>query len=173
MQLFGCSADEAKTKQEEDHKAYDRCVGVDMCAVVVSSRVYVCVGNCRHSCGSACKLTLCAAVGASYWQPVEWHQRRKELPEACLPLSVFCQPPPTPPTTTTHTRPPHSMIRNAQWSEWHMTLMARSREYQGERKLRVNVQRVRGSGTRLYNLPRCCWCVACVGATVMTWCDGS
>jgi hypothetical protein len=35
-----------------------------------------------------------------------------------------------------------SLIRNAQWTEWNMTLMARSREYQGNVKMRVNVQRV-------------------------------
>lgn len=65
-----------------------------------------------------------------------------ELAPRCVPCFVTFAPPPAPPP------PPNSMIRNAQWTEWHMTLMARSREYQGERKLRINVQRVSETATR-------------------------
>jgi hypothetical protein len=35
------------------------------------------------------------------------------------------------------------MIKDLQWSEWNMTLTARTREYNGERTMRRSVQRVR------------------------------
>lgn len=44
--------------------------------------------------------------------------------------------------THQHQHQHHSLLQQTQWSEWKMTLAARTREYNGERRMRCSVQRV-------------------------------